>query len=44
LPPSGVDCASPITGSIFAPPSALMPLALISSIASVAPSRPCCPE
>ncbi len=38
----GVDCASPSTASIFAPPSALMPpAALISSIARVAPMRPC---
>src|SRR5580692_8059337 len=45
LPPSGVDCASPSTASILAPPSALMPpAALISSIAMVAPSRPCWPE
>src|SRR5262249_25500116 len=45
LPPSGVDCASPSTGSIFAPPIDLMPpAALISSIASWAPMRPCWPE
>src|SRR5947209_1239129 len=44
LPPSGVDCASPNTGSILAPPSDLMPPALISSSASDAPMRPCCPE
>ena len=34
VPPSGVDCASPSTGSILAPPSDLMPpAALISSTA-----------
>src|SRR6476620_11274196 len=45
LPPSGVDCASPSTGSILAPRSGLMPpAALISSIASCAPMRPCWPE
>src|SRR5580704_10101863 len=37
LPPSGVDCASPSTASILAPPNALMPpAALISSIAMLA--------
>src|SRR6516165_1678025 len=38
LPPSGVDCASPRTGSILAPPSALMPPpALISAGALMTP-------
>jgi len=45
VPAAGVDCASPSSGSIFAPPSALMPPALLmSSMAINAPSRHCCPE
>src|SRR5215468_8110048 len=45
LPPSGVDWASPGIASSFEPPRALIPPApLMSSIAIIAPIRPCWPE
>src|SRR5664279_3858036 len=43
-PVCGVLCASPSRVSIFAPPSDLMPVLLMSSIAISAPSRHCWPE
>ena len=43
--PAACDCASPSSASIFAPPSDLMPPALLmSSMAISAPSRHCWPE
>ncbi|MCY1556997.1 hypothetical protein D9M68_938040 [compost metagenome] len=45
VPACGLDCASPSMASILAPPSDLMPPALLmSSMASIAPRRHCWPE